>query len=349
MLNLVHLIDDVAVGGVVTALNNFKDPRLRPITVSAIDEIEPRFARAKAYKDDIIILHFTMSWAKLPYLLHLRLKNPDRQIFLVEHSYTAGFETHNVESPSRFRLMLKIAYALCDRIVAVSHGQAAWLASLTDPSKLFVIPQSRPTESFRRLAKSEGAQKAPVRFGAIGRFHRQKGFDILINAFRRADRRGATLDIAGYGEEEEALKTLAGGDPSIRFVGLAKDATDFYRSVDVVIVPSRWEAFGLVASEAMASGRYVAAAKIDGLPEQIVGCGATFPSDNIEGLERLLSAICSGDKSICVADRSRDRACKRYDHLIALWSKLLTDAGRPKPREERGLLSSFPKMLGRAG
>jgi glycosyltransferase involved in cell wall biosynthesis len=52
-----------------------------------------------------------------------------------------------------------------------------------------------------------------------------------------------------------------------------EDVAGFLAGVDVVAVPSRWEAYGMVANEAREAGRPVLVAPVDGLPEQVQGGG----------------------------------------------------------------------------
>lgn len=330
-----HLLDDCALGGVMSALENFKAPAVTRMAVNIVDEVETRKRRARRYDDDILIIHFTMAWAKLWYLATLRVMNRHRQIFLIEHSYTQGYERDQVSQRWRFRLMLMISYGLCDRVIAVSEGQATWAGRLVRPGKLVVIPQSRPLHSFRQIPPVTPLAGRPLRFGAIGRFHRQKGFDLLIEAFRAADPKNATLDLVGYGDDEDDLRRAAAGDQRIRFPGVTHDPGAFYASVDVVIIPSRWEAFGLVASEAMAAGRPVIVADIDGLPEQLITPGMTFAAHNVPDLARQITRMCTAFDPSALTGADRDATCMRHQNLIEGWCALFEETAARTGRKIR--------------
>ncbi|RBW42653.1 hypothetical protein DS901_12685 [Loktanella sp. D2R18] len=73
------------------------------------------------------------------------------------------------------------------------------------------------------------------------------------------------VKVIGTGPQEDALRDLAGADDRIEFVGFCADPSHAYRDVDAVVMPSRWEAFGLVAIEALASGRPLLCMHVDGL------------------------------------------------------------------------------------
>lgn len=90
--------------------------------------------------------------------------------------------------------------------------------------------------------------------GSAGRLHRQKGMDVLIQAFRQAffDDEDVRLLIAGQGEERLRLQGFAGNDRRIVFGGYMSKMDAFYQTCDVYVSASRYEPFGLTLVEAMA-------------------------------------------------------------------------------------------------
>jgi len=323
MLKIAHLLDDNAMGGVMTALQNFDDPRIRKKASSEVFLVETKKISAQKFNVDVIIIHFTIAWAKLHYLISLRLSNPTTRIILIEHSYTRGFEKWKVSNQLRFRAMLNIAYRICDSVIGVSHGQTQWLREFYSPVNLISIPQSRPLKSFSDITINKSPYSKPITFGAIGRFHEQKGFSDLISAFKQAETRSSSLLLAGYGDDKESLLNQVGNDRSIKFIGKVKNPEEFYSQVDVVIIPSRWEAYGLVASEAMAAGKLVLAADVDGLPEQIEGAGIIYTS---KFLSEKISEIAleNRPKIIEMGLPARAAAMPRYDMMIKNWCQHLT-------------------------
>lgn len=105
--------------------------------------------------------------------------------------------------------------------------------------------------------------------GAIGQLDAQKGFDILIRALRAVPDPELRLEVIGDGPERAALQALAAGDGRIRCHGHAADPVAAMAGVEVVAMPSRWEAYGLVPLEARAAGRLVLCAGVDGLDDHI--------------------------------------------------------------------------------
>ena len=102
---------------------------------------------------------------------------------------------------------------------------------------------------------------------------------MLLRAFAEARQAvpGLTLDIAGRGPLEPALRALArelGVDDAVRFLGHVSPIQGAIERAAVVVVPSMGEGFGMVALEAMERARPVIAAAIGGLGE-LVGDGET--------------------------------------------------------------------------
>lgn len=288
---VVHLIDDTTAGGVMRVLDHLttskalaQDADHRIMTVTRGKPSMRKIA------GDVIVSHLSISWRTLPALTALRLRHPFAKIVHVEHSYTDGFVQHNVSSKRRFFTLLRGAFRLFDNVVAVSDGQAKWIKqqALVSSQKLIVIRSYVDLSPFNALPRHGG----PVRcFGAIGRLDRQKGFDVLIKAFRQVKGPDLRLSIYGEGPEEAKLRTLAEGDARIRFEGFANCPTAPYATADVVLMPSRWEAYGLVAIEALSAGCKLVCSGVDGLSDHADFGAELLPDNNVtewvQAMERL--------------------------------------------------------------
>lgn len=281
---LVNLLDDFALGGVSRGLGIFDSAPVRAVVDPSVLAIDPSAILAPKVDAEIIVLHFPPNWRRIAFLLSLRARNPHATIIHVEHSYTRAWEAVKVPNRGRFHAMLGIANRLVDTIVCVSHGQARWLseASRIDPARIEVIYPYSQNPGLSQVALPEFRKRAPLRIGAYGRFHEAKGFDRLIEAWKRGLMPGTELVIGGFGAEEERLKTLADGCTGITFAGKIADVAGFLGQCDVVAIPSRWEAFGQVATEAREAGRPIIVSPVDGLPEQVGTAGLVidFTSDD---------------------------------------------------------------------
>ena len=110
----------------------------------------------------------------------------------------------------------------------------------------------------------------------VGRVTEQKGFDTAIAAMPAVRKTfpDARLVIAGDGDASDSLRELArrlNVADRVRMLGWTppEDVPALIASATLVLVPSRWEPFGLVALQAGQMGRVCLAARVDGLPEVV--------------------------------------------------------------------------------
>lgn len=294
---VLHLVDDTTAGGVMRVLDFIRsDAGMAATAQHEVKEITRGKVLGKLPEADVIVSHLVVSWRGLPALVALRASHPRTPLLHVEHSYTESFIVHNVRRPQRFRRLLKSAYALFDRVICVSNGQASWMknARLVRPKDLCVIQSCVNLDSFRAIP----ARKRPARvFGAIGRLDPQKGFDTLITAFGRCDSLDIELHIVGTGAQENALRKLADGDDRIVFKGFQADTGKALAGLDVVVMPSRWEAYGLVAIEALAAGRQLLCSAVDGLQDHAEIGGVLLPANDVRELSRQIALAAKTPKN----------------------------------------------------
>ena len=83
---------------------------------------------------------------------------------------------------------------------------------------------------------------------------------------------GLVVLIAGNGTLRQALEAEAaalGVSGYTRFLGFVPNPAEIMALLDVVVISSVWEPFGMVAAEAMSVGRAVVASRVGGLPEVV--------------------------------------------------------------------------------
>jgi glycosyltransferase involved in cell wall biosynthesis len=119
---------------------------------------------------------------------------------------------------------------------------------------------------------------------AVGRLTSQKGFDDLIRAYPKIRRSvpNARFLVVGDGYMRGELEALAEREEvkgATTFAGFVSDPdlVDAVKASDVIVVPSRFEPFGIIALEAMAAGVPVVVSKVGGLAEIV--------DDSVDGLE----------------------------------------------------------------
>lgn len=187
-----------------------------------------------------------------------------------------------------------------------------------------VIPNAVDLDLFRPVPRRE---RSGLRVGFAGQWVPGKGCIALLEAWRtvRASFPEAELWFAGGarlwkgtfeppGAEEVARKIEeAAREGWLKIVGERPRAEmpSFWHALDVAVVPSFEEAFGLVALEALACGVPVVASDVGGLKDIIVDqdCGFFVPPNNPERLAQAIVALLTNqDLRSRMAQRARARA-----------------------------------------
>jgi glycosyltransferase involved in cell wall biosynthesis len=159
--------------------------------------------------------------------------------------------------------------------------------------------------------------RAARRFLMVSRLIGWKAVDFGIRAFDRFRRRnpGVSLQIAGDGEEEAALRRLArrhGLDGLVEFLGFQEDIRRVYQANDCLLHVSGIESFGRVIIEAAACGLPAVVPQCGGPGELVVNghTGFTFrPGDESDCLQALERAYRLGDAEYArVGSTARGRA-----------------------------------------
>ena len=338
---VIHLVDDNKLGGVNLALQSLCASQLKDDFDFSIITIDLTDYWPKRFKADVLILHTAVSWQKLPGLFLFRLANIATPIFYQEHHYCAGFMQHEVSHHWRFFLMLTLSYRLMSKVLAVSVAQGYWLLEnrLVKEANLVVLKQARPVDAV--LSLPDNGLCLPIQLGAYGRFHKQKGFDLLIKAMAHIPAEKVKLNLAGECEMLPYLQSLAAKVNNVTLVGEIDNVPLFLSHCDAVIIPSRWEPFGLICQESIAAGKAILTTRVDGLQEQVMPLiieedSSIFFIDLtqaglVQGLERLITQaekkLAGGSKVSCLSglnDQERAIASKRWLQLVDAWKHLLT-------------------------
>jgi glycosyltransferase involved in cell wall biosynthesis len=129
---------------------------------------------------------------------------------------------------------------------------------------------------------------------ALGRYHRNKGFDVLIDALAEVPR--TWLWIAGEGPERDALAhraAMRGVSDRLRLLGWRQDTAALLAAADALVCPSRHEPLGNVVLEAFAQCRPVVAAAAQG-PSALIRDGESgllVPIEDAGALARAINRI----------------------------------------------------------
>ncbi|MFG3548143.1 glycosyltransferase [Streptomyces sp. NPDC047725] len=190
------------------------------------------------------------------------------------------------------------SHVLCvseaERATGVRAGiDVRWrvLPNGVDPRRL----RPAPADAARAgLAPLRGVGPSAPLVVCVGRLCRQKGQDVLIEAWTAVARDvpGARLALVGDGPDRDRLRRCA--PASVLFAGAVTDAVTWYRAADLVVLPSRWEGMALAPLEAMACGRPVVVTDVDGARESLPPACARHclvPPENPAALAEAVTAL----------------------------------------------------------
>lgn len=163
------------------------------------------------------------------------------------------------------------------------------------PDTAFVIPNMMEVpKDFKTLVKKPFSK--PIRFGSLGRIFPEKNFDKVIRAMDILRKRGIESEyvIGGVGPEEKYLKDLAKElnlKKNFRILGWVNEKRDFFDSIDIFLLPSAHETFGIVLLEAMLYSTPIVTSNTWG-PDEIILDGVDglkISRDNDEKVPELLA------------------------------------------------------------
>jgi len=275
----------------------------RPVSKEVIFEHLPEFvtrvaefARANNRRYDVIHSHYWLSG-----LAGLQLQQAwGNHVPMIQMFHTLGHMKNQVaRAAHEFAPPLRIEsewtlMRQADRIVAGSPLDKEQTVRLygADPARIEVIPPGVDLTRFYPRSQMEARQRLELDLERrmilfVGRIEPLKGIDTLLEAIALMDQDESCdlgcecLSVVIIGgdasvplEEMTAemrrlieLRDALGISKLVTFMGKRGQDTlpDYYCAADVLVMPSHYESFGMVALEAMACGTPVVASRVGGL------------------------------------------------------------------------------------
>jgi D-inositol-3-phosphate glycosyltransferase len=296
----------------------------RPIARAAVATHLPAFAeRVEAFRAreqgryDLVHSHYWLSGLAgldLARRWDVPLVHMFHTLGAIKNAVARG--SGDTEPAERLAAEIRIA-AGADRIVAsnlVERADLVWHVG-ADPGRVRVIPCGVDVELFR--PRPQAAARARLGLDAehvllfVGRLTPIKGLETLLRAL-------AVLRSDGFAASRVALLVVGGtkgdSDDGAHLRRLAQDLgvaawvdfrgpqpqealTDYYAAADLCIMPSRYESFGMVALEAMASGLPVIASRAGGLAVTVQdgATGRLVPEGDVTALARAVTGFLVDD------------------------------------------------------
>ncbi len=286
-VRLIHLV----VGSEKPISKKFLLPYISPFVKAFFD-----FSEREGVKYDLLHCHYYLSGLAgliVKKKLHIPLIMSFHTLALMKNlvGRTPAEKEEDIRLKAEFELVQK-----ADMVVASSANDAAYLKYLyncpsikirvvspgVDKNLFFPMPKS----AARRVVKAKNDTKIIL---AVGRIEPLKGFDSLLYALkvllvRRPDLRkriclwvigGDTSEpVSLWPDELKYLRKLRRNlkiEASVEFIGQKpqKELHYYYSAADIVVMPSHYESFGMVALEAIACGTPVIISNVSGISDLV--------------------------------------------------------------------------------
>lgn len=365
---LTLVIPTLGCGGaerVMTVMANFWAARGWPITMLTLDDA----SASPFYELDFRVRHFPLGLANdsrsalsglrnnLERVLFLRRaiksSRPDAVISFLDTTNvitllaTRGLNIPVIVSeridPARHDIgrawnrLRNWTYPMADLVVAQSDAALNYFSSeIRSRSSVIPNPVSRGSEGrFVANKKMTNKKTASPALIAVGRLDRQKGFDLLIEAFAEIkDRHNEwTLTILGEGLERQKLESLRGrlGLASRVFLpGNVKNLHDILARANLFVMSSRYEGFPNALCEAMAHGLAVISTDCPSGPREIIRDGVDgllVASDSAGALASAMDRLMSSEIERTRLALRAPEVAKRFgvERVMEMWNAALNE------------------------
>lgn len=259
----------------------------------------------------VVHVHSTFAGITVrPMLALLRLRPA---IVYCPHGW--AFERQMGGLAKRLAILAERWLAHCaDAIVCISeHEMRAALQRGLPVVRLHLVRNGVSPARAQPVGPAPAWRTAGLRLLFVGRFDRQKGLDVLFAAMAALGDE-AQCAVAGMPVLGDHAAALPDSVLSLGWLG-AGQIEAALDSADALVVPSRWEGFGLVAAEAMRAGRAVIAARCGGLPEVVADgiTGVLFEPGSPQALVAAVRGTSRHDLAV-MGQRGRER----FEHLFSM-------------------------------
>lgn len=199
-----------------------------------------------------------------------------------------------------YRILVSFNLRRADLITCTSQVMARAVERLAQPDMpIHVVPFGVDLDRFEPRPHPKSPDE-PLVIGSVKSLEKLYGIEYLLRAFGSLFNQNGDLRlvIVGDGTQRPVLESLASelqiAEPS-RFVGRVphEQVIRYLHEMDIFVVPSLQESFGVAAVEAAAAGLPVVASNVGGLPEVVVDgeTGFLVPPADVEALSGRLSQL----------------------------------------------------------
>lgn len=199
------------------------------------------------------------------------------------------YEAIQLRSLRRFEAVVAVSRVIQDRLVrgGVPGSRVHYLQNAFAPTAVSVTAE--------RARQELGAPPDRPLIGWVGRFSREKGADVMLEAFARVTRSSALLAMLGDGPAAGRLRAQArslGIADRVIWPGRVHHAERLFAAFDVFALSSRTEGTPIALLEAMAAARPIVATRVGGVPDVVdESCGRLVRSEDAPALAAAIGEL----------------------------------------------------------
>lgn len=260
-------------------------------------------------------------------LLLTKITQPKVKIFYTIHGINQ-YKTLN-------KLRVLYRNIICNKIIAISNSVKSDLISNgAIKDKIIMIYNGLKTERFKLNDKKINKEQPVI--GNISRIDPEiKGQDVLIDAIIQLKQKYNNIKciLAGgiatnkENDYEKLIQKIKenNGEENITFLGNIDNTPEFLKTMDIFVLPSRYEGFGLSLVEAMSSGIPCVASNIAG-PAEIIkqeGIGKLFECGNAKSLAKAIQETIENYENIKKEATTKSNEIKQKYDILETCNNLL--------------------------
>lgn len=253
----------------------------------------------KQLKPDIVYAHSSKAGA-FARIANLGLKN---KVIYNPHGWAFNMQ-QSAKKKEMYKWVEKILAHFCDEIVCISDAEkeSALREKICKPSKLQVIYNGIDLEEIEKTAPMSraklGISEDAFVVGMVGRLSKQKAPDTFVKAAKLIKEKipNAFFLMVGDGELRDQTEELINQydlGSSFLITGWVDNPTAYMKIMDVGMLLSRWEGFGLVLPEYMACGVPIIATNVDAIPNIVKDGvnGMLINKDSFVGAQKVCTRL----------------------------------------------------------
>lgn len=255
----------------------------------------------KQLKPDIVYAHSSKAGA-FARIADLGLNN---KVIYNPHGWAFNMQ-QSAKKKEMYKWVEKISAHFCDKIVCISDAEkeSALREKICKPSKLQVICNGIDLEEIEKTTPMSRAQlgipEDAFVVGMVGRLSKQKAPDTFVKSAKLIKEKipNAFFLMVGDGELRDQVESLINQydlGSSFLITGWVDNPTAYMKIMDVGMLLSRWEGFGLVLPEYMGCGVPIIATNVDAIPNIVKDGvnGMLINKDSFVGVQK----VCTGLKN----------------------------------------------------